>query len=124
MNLFRLVSRHSLSVGWTPRIPIASVSSVMSSTRGFRGLSITRDRTDAWLAPMRAVLRRGRNGRSYDGHCGGESLAVGDAEVRVIATDGTLLVAPTLVLHYVTAHRYRPPDEFVEAVTNRRFSDR
>jgi hypothetical protein len=39
---------------------------------------------------------------------GSESFPLGDAEVRVVAKNGTWLVAPTLVLHYVTEHRYRP----------------
>jgi hypothetical protein len=53
---------------------------------------------------------------------GDESLPVGDAEIRVVAEDGTWLVAPTLVLHYVTAHAYHPPREFIEAVTSGRFA--
>jgi hypothetical protein len=53
---------------------------------------------------------------------GGEFLPVGDAEIRVVTKDGTWLVAPTLVLHYVLEHAYRPPPEFVEAVTSSRFA--
>jgi hypothetical protein len=29
---------------------------------------------------------------------------------------GKVYVAPELILHYMNAHRYRPPDEFCEAV--------
>jgi len=39
---------------------------------------------------------------------GAQSLAVGD-EVHAVTSEGTWLVAPTLVLHYVTAHDYLPP---------------
>jgi hypothetical protein len=53
---------------------------------------------------------------------GGQSLAVGDAEIHVVAEDRTWLVAPTLVLHYVTAHACVPPPEFIEAVTSGRFA--
>jgi hypothetical protein len=52
----------------------------------------------------------------------GVTVAVGDSEIRVVATDGTWLVAPTLILHYVSDHAYRPPLEFIEAVTNGRFA--
>jgi hypothetical protein len=52
----------------------------------------------------------------------GKSLSLGDAEVRVVAEDGTWLVAPTLVLHYVAEHSYQPPPAFVEAVCARRFA--
>ena len=30
--------------------------------------------------------------------------------------NGVLYVAPSLIAHYVDAHEYRPPDEFVDAV--------
>lgn len=46
---------------------------------------------------------------------GGEVL-LGNAEVATVAASGAWLIAPTLVHHYVTRHRYRPPEEFVEAV--------
>jgi hypothetical protein len=52
----------------------------------------------------------------------GEPFPLGDAEVRVIARDGTWLVAPNLVLHYVTDHEYLPPRAFIEAVSFGRFA--
>ena len=30
--------------------------------------------------------------------------------------DGCILVAPSLVLHYIDAHQYLPPAEFISAV--------
>jgi hypothetical protein len=51
---------------------------------------------------------------------GGRRVLLGSAEVRVIAADGSWLIAPDLVYHYVTAHRYLPPEAFIEAVTARR----
>jgi hypothetical protein len=51
---------------------------------------------------------------------GGRRVLLGSAEVRVIAASGDWLIAPDLVYHYVTAHRYLPPEEFIEAVTARR----
>ena len=30
-------------------------------------------------------------------------------------------MAPALLLHYILGHQYRPPDEFLEAVTQGRF---
>ena len=52
----------------------------------------------------------------------GESVSLGDAEIRVVGKDGTWLIAPTLVLHYVTEHAYRPPAEFIDAVSRGRFA--
>ena len=37
-------------------------------------------------------------------------------EIRVPAGPGVMFAAPALVWHYVAAHEYRPPVEFVEAV--------
>lgn len=53
---------------------------------------------------------------------GSDKIPLGDAEVRVIAEDGTVLAAPNLIWHYVTAHHYRPPETFIEAVLERRLA--
>jgi hypothetical protein len=37
----------------------------------------------------------------------------GTGEIRVVATSGITYVAPVLILHYVVAHGYAPPPEFV-----------
>ena len=45
------------------------------------------------------------------------SVPRGNGEIRVPAAHGnTIYVAPQLVAHYVEAHNYLPPPEFVEAV--------
>jgi hypothetical protein len=40
----------------------------------------------------------------------------GNGEIRVSGLDGTVYVAPVLIAHYVEAHQYVPPAEFVDAV--------
>ncbi len=40
---------------------------------------------------------------------------VGTANIFV-PSNGRILAAPALILHYVDCHRYRPPEEFVQAV--------
>ncbi|MES4903453.1 MULTISPECIES: hypothetical protein [unclassified Streptomyces] len=50
----------------------------------------------------------------------GTEVTLGSAEIRVLARDGRWLIAPNLVLHYVIAHGYLPPQEFIEAVMARR----
>jgi hypothetical protein len=42
----------------------------------------------------------------------------GNGEIRIAATNGMIYVAPVLILHYVVAHRYLPPQEFVAAAIN------
>lgn len=46
---------------------------------------------------------------------GGHTTVVGHAQIEVEGRDGVSYVAPNLIVHYVEAHRYRPPDEFVRA---------
>jgi hypothetical protein len=47
--------------------------------------------------------------------CKGRGRPTSSAEMRV-AHAGTVYAAPALVHHYVVAHNYRPPDEFIAAV--------
>jgi hypothetical protein len=47
--------------------------------------------------------------------CKGQGRPGSSAEMRV-AGDGKVYAAPSLVHHYVVAHDYRPPDEFIAAV--------
>jgi hypothetical protein len=42
----------------------------------------------------------------------------GSGEIRVSGVRGVTYAAPALVLHYVEAHGYRPPEEFIAAVLN------
>jgi len=50
-----------------------------------------------------------------------ESVVLGDAELRVLDHDPRLFVAPTLILHYVLAHEYRPPSQFIGGVSRGAF---
>ena len=47
--------------------------------------------------------------------CAGESVPLGNGEIRVIGTD-LIYAGPTLIYHYVAEHNYKPPDEFIHAV--------
>jgi hypothetical protein len=63
----------------------------------------------------------------YCGERNGERLVLGAAEIRVfypwsvpgfIVGGIQIYAAPTLIYHYIEAHHYKPPDEFVDAVLN------
>jgi hypothetical protein len=56
-------------------------------------------------------------GTSYYVERNGEKLLLGSAEIRVFAKDGVIYAAPTLIYHYLFVHHYKPPDEFVRALT-------
>jgi hypothetical protein len=44
--------------------------------------------------------------------------AIGSAEIRVVGKGGMVYAAPTMVWHYVSMHKYQPPQEFIDAVMN------
>ena len=41
---------------------------------------------------------------------------VGAAEIRVSDAAGVTFAGPDMIIHYVTDHGYRPPDEFLDAL--------
>jgi hypothetical protein len=47
--------------------------------------------------------------------CSGQA-AVGNGEIDVRGHDRKIYVAPAMVIHYVEAHEYCPPDVFIQAV--------
>jgi hypothetical protein len=46
----------------------------------------------------------------------GSTLRIGYQEIRAFGESDTVFAAPTLIFHYVTAHRYQPPAIFIDAV--------
>jgi hypothetical protein len=47
----------------------------------------------------------------------GQTAFFGMAEIRVLGQT-EIYAAPTLIYHFVIAHEYRPPKEFIDAVLN------
>lgn len=45
----------------------------------------------------------------------GRELRLGSGEIRVVGKRA-IYAAPNLIYHYVEAHHYSPPDEFIQAV--------
>jgi hypothetical protein len=45
-----------------------------------------------------------------------EDGRLSSAEIRVTGPDGRTYAAPVMVLHYVAAHQYLPPKDFIDAV--------
>jgi len=46
----------------------------------------------------------------------GRSVFLGSGEIHVRSRTGVLYSAPTLILHYIATHGYRPPPQFIDAV--------
>lgn len=65
-----------------------------------------------------AIQTRGLHGCPFcnDRYAYREEGNLGSAEFRVFGADDTVYAAPTLILHYIARHKYRPPPEFVAAV--------
>ena len=47
---------------------------------------------------------------------GDEELGMGNGEIWVFGDNNKVYVAPTLIYHYITHHRYLPPEPFIHAV--------
>lgn len=56
-------------------------------------------------------------GEWYVAERNGQKLLLGTSEIRVFAHDGTIYAAPTLLYHYMLVHHYKPPDEFLRALS-------
>ncbi|MFE2149246.1 hypothetical protein ACFXAO_04345 [Streptomyces lavendulae] len=48
--------------------------------------------------------------------CPEDEAPDGNGEVRIPGGPGVAYAAPFLITHYVTAHGYRPPQAFIDAV--------
>ena len=108
-----------LAVGWLDDEPITSTGLIQP--RRLRRLVIDR------LTFAAGYLRSGLEnwmGVHQCSFCDGPTTPLradrralwGNGEFRVRGVNGTVYVAPTLVAHYIEAHHYLPPQEFLEAV--------
>jgi hypothetical protein len=55
-------------------------------------------------------------GRYECDFCTGKEKPGSSAEVRVPGKNGRVYAAPHMIHHYVVAHGYLPPEEFIQAV--------
>lgn len=47
----------------------------------------------------------------------GGKVFLGHSEIHVLGADDVVYAAPTMVYHYVDEHGYRPPQQFIDAVS-------
>lgn len=52
---------------------------------------------------------------------GDEECGLGAGEIRVLGNHDIVYAAPNLIYHYITAHQYCPPSEFLQAVMDSPF---
>ena len=81
--------------------------------------------TEPLLASLRAAVRRcsarGTRGLHTCEFCDAEEIwcedvRLGAAELWIRSPGGQIYAAPDLIVHYVEAHAYRPPEPFLEAL--------
>ena len=71
--------------------------------------AIIRGVQDCYFCGAEAPLRMPRDGgRGY--------VWLGTGEIRLESQEGLLYAAPTMICHYVEAHHYLPPEQFLDAL--------
>lgn len=95
--------------------------------RGEVGEAFVRKLAELLVNPWQPAVAAGRHSCGFCRLTGGPAAfrfgnLVTSSEVRIgvsnlwLPADGFLFVAPSLILHYMDAHGYAPPDEFQAAV--------
>jgi hypothetical protein len=102
-NVFWLGPGHSFASS-TPDQDVLDLlwkfcSVFVNPTRGLHGCH---------LCPSQRLARFSRNG---------EERTLGSAEIRAFSNRGAIFAAPNLIYHYVAEHGYKPPEEFIEALS-------
>lgn len=114
-SYFDWVDARLIAVGWLDNSH--DVPSGQATQAFFEALA------NLLVNPWQPVAIAGRHACSFCRFTGGPSeLSVGNSKIRVgstnlfVPTPTCVFVAPSLVLHYIDAHDYAPPEEFKEAV--------
>ena len=97
---------------------------------GFPTGSVSRDCVDALVALQGGVFHDGYRGIHSCTLCGktlpevrwrGRKVVLKGHGHYLVQLGQIVYMAPSLLLHYMLDHEYRPPDEFVQAVVQGRF---
>ena len=107
LQVIVFIQRGPVPPGFIDRLKVL-IQHHHAQTRGFHVCQFCTD-LPAALSPGEAF-----HPKLYD-----ECLADGrlsSAEIRVRGEDGRWYAAPRMIAHYVEAHGYRPPEEFIRAV--------
>lgn len=102
-----------LAVGWLSRRQTFPVGAPDPDfVKKLAGFCRPEVRAFPFRPPLRCALE---NHQVEPFEIDGRTVELGRSEIRVLGDDD-IFAAPDLILHYVTAHQYRPPAEFVTAV--------
>jgi hypothetical protein len=107
VNIGWLSAEHPYPTGPVPDDLVAKLARIcrhgVQRTRGFHRCEFCARPEGAFRAPP--TTSRDDEGEYF----------VGGAEIRV-AGPGATFAAPDMIIHYVTDHGYRPPDDFLDAL--------
>lgn len=108
---------HAFAVGW--------LAEGRAYTRGEVSREHFRQLAALLVNPWEPVVTAGRHACPFCRFTGGPGSVVSDgcvvpvgSRVVFVPSEHRLYVAPSLILHYVDAHAYAPPAEFVAAVAS------
>jgi len=117
----------SLNVGWlssahafpTGDVPDEAVPKILRLVLHHR-VNVMRGHHDCELC----FEQFGRPGMAVCMDVDGHEVWLGNAEIRVTDRTGVIYASPSLVAHYISAHRYLPPPDFIEAVLDAPVTER
>ncbi len=108
LNVGWLDSPHAFTQGATP----ASVTDALREIVAGPPINVMRGFHRCSLCPRRST------DSIFSAGLDGGPVFLGHSEIRVPLRRDVMFAAPTLTVHYVAEHHYRPPDEFIEVVLN------
>jgi hypothetical protein len=106
VNIGWLSREHGFATGLAPREFLTALARLTDSP-----VNLYRGRHYCEFCPTPMVTMSDRGPTLVEP----PSAIWGNREIRVPADCGRIYVAPKLVLHYVEAHGYLPPEEFMNA---------
>jgi hypothetical protein len=104
VNVGWLDSAHAFPIG---KVSIQFANALISSA--FQRTNLTRGYHECEFCDQESPIRISKPG-------GTQHSVLGMSEIAVEGPDGVIYMAPTLIVHYVNAHHYRPPIDFQRAV--------
>jgi hypothetical protein len=103
LNVGWLDNQHPFLVGSVPQEVLSKVFQLcrkpVNLTRGKQSCDLCRER-----------------GLACTGEHEGVRLELGNGEIRVIGSAGKVYASPVMIYHYISEHKYLPPQEFIDAV--------
>lgn len=116
LNVGWLSSAHALPTGDVPDEVVPKILRLVL----YHGVNVMRGHHDCELC----FEEFGRPGTAVCMEADGHEVWLGNAEIRVTDRNGVVYAAPSLVAHYISAHRYLPPPDFIEAVLDAPVTER